>query len=87
MTWYSDGKLCYDSSVNYLGSKHTCSNTVSSSSNVQNLLTVFSRADTNENMEVEDDVNKTLPEDRSEDEGEDTFKAGDSKFNYVSYIF
>ena len=48
---------------------------------------MFSRADTNENMEVEDDVNKTLPEDRSEDEGEDTFKAGDSKFNYVSYIF
>ena len=29
---------------------------------------MFSRADTNENMEVEDDVNKTLPEDRSEDE-------------------
>ena len=48
---------------------------------------MFSRADTNENMEVEDDVNKTLTEDKSEDEGEDTFKAGDSKFNYVSYIF
>ena len=48
---------------------------------------MFSRADTNENMEVEDDVNKTLPEDKSEDEGEDTLKAGDSKFNYVSYIF
>ena len=38
-------------------------------------------------MEVEDDVNKTLPEDKSEDEGEDTLRAGDSKFNYVSYIF
>ena len=48
---------------------------------------MFSRADTNENMEVEDDVNKTLTEDKSEDEGEDTLKAVDSKFNCVSYIF
>ena len=38
-------------------------------------------------MEVEDDVNKTLTEDKSEDEGEDTLKAVDSKFNCVSYIF
>ena len=48
---------------------------------------MYSRADTNENMEVEDYVNKTLTEDKYEDEGEDTFKAVDSKFNYVSYIF
>ena len=38
-------------------------------------------------MEVEDDVNTTLTEDKSEDEGEDTLKAVDSKFNYVCYIF
>ena len=48
---------------------------------------MFPCADTNENMEVEDDVNKTLTEDKSEDEGEDTLKAVDSKFNYVSNIF
>ena len=40
---------------------------------------MFSRADTNENMEVEDDVNKTLTKDKSEDEGEDKLNAGDSR--------
>ena len=45
-----------------------------------------SHADTNENMEVEDDVNKTLTEDKSEDEGEDTLKAVDSKFNRGAQI-
>ena len=43
------------------------------------MLCLFSRADTNENMEVEDDVNKTLTKDKSEDEGEDKLNAGDSR--------